>query len=139
MKRFSQQLNTKAKELKLSVAEKRDLRDRLVSYMEYHPVGAQVTTHTVSVADETYSIFKFDASRFLKLAGVFVFIFTLSVSALAEKAVPGDTLYAVKIGFNEELRSTLVQGSYDKVVWETQLINRRIAEVRLLADTGRLT
>lgn len=139
MKRFSQQLNTKAKELKLSVAEKRDLRDRVVSYMEYHPVGAQVTTHTVSVANETYNIFNFDASRFFKLAGAFVLVFTLSVSYLAERAVPGDTLYAVKIGFNEELRSTLVRGSYEKVVWETELLNRRISEARLLADTGRLT
>ena len=42
MKRFSQQLNNKAKELTLSVAEKRDLRDRVVSYMEYHPVSAAV-------------------------------------------------------------------------------------------------
>lgn len=139
MKRFSQQLNTKAKELKLSVAEKRDLRDRVVSYMEYHPAGSQVTTRTVSVASETYNIFNFDASRLFKLAGAFVLVFTLTVSYAAERAVPGDTLYAVKIDFNEELRSTLVRGSYEKVVWETERLNRRISEARLLADAGRLT
>lgn len=57
----------------------------------------------------------------------------------AEKSVPGDTLYAVKVQFNEEIRSTLTFDSYQKVEWETTRLNRRIAEARLLANEGRLT
>ncbi len=140
MKRFSQQLNNKAKELTLSVAEKRDLRDRVVSYMEYHPISAAVTTdEPIFVHNEPYRVFNFDVSRVFKFAGSFVIIFALSISYLAEQAIPGDVLYAVKVDFNEEVRSTLARGSYDKVVWETERLNRRISEARLLADEGRLT
>lgn len=138
MKRFSQQLNNKAKELKLSAAEKQDLRDRVVSYMEYHPVS-QGVPQTRVVANESYRIFNFDVTRAFQLTGSFVLILTLSISYLAEKAIPGDTLYAIKVGVNEELRSTLARGSYEKVVWETERLNRRISEARLLADEGRLT
>lgn len=140
MKRFSQQLNNKAKELTLSVAEKRDLRDRVVSYMEYHPVSAAVTTQEpILVQNESYRVFNFDVSRMFKLAGSFVLLFALSISYLAERAIPGDALYSVKVDFNEEVRSTLARGSYDKIVWETERLNRRISEARLLADEGRLT
>ena len=140
MKRFSQQLNNKAKEITLSVAEKRDLRDRVVSYMEYHPVSAAVSNpEPLFVGSESYRVFKFDVPRVFKFAGSFVLLFALSISYLAERAIPGDVLYAVKVDFNEEVRSTLARGSYDKVVWETERLNRRISEARLLADEGRLT
>ncbi len=138
MKRFSQQLNNKAKELKLSVVEKHDLRDRVISYMEYHPATLS-SAQTMVVKNESYRIFNFDVARVFQLVGSFVLIFTLSVSYFAERAIPGDALYAIKIGFNEEVRSTLVRGSYEKVVWETERLNRRISEARLLADEGRLT
>lgn len=140
MKRFSQQLNNKAKELTLSVAEKRDLRDRVVSYMEYHPATlTAVSPEAIFVGSESYRFFNFDVSRVFKFAGTFILLFALSISYLAERAIPGDVLYAVKVDFNEEVRSTLALGSYDKVVWETERLNRRISEARLLADEGRLT
>ena len=140
MKRFSEQFNTKAKTIRLSMAEKRELRDRLVSYMEYHPRAVDVRTHDVRKnISAYYGPISLQAKRVMKWSFSFACFIILSVSYLAEQAIPGDALYAIKIGFNEELRSTLVRGSYEKVVWETQLLNRRIAEARLLASEGRLT
>lgn len=142
MKRFSEQLQKKAQAIRLSNAEKSDLRDRVVSYMEYHPltVGTKATESEVLFSKDTKINFIHVGSwRFIQgFVGVFALVL-VSVSYLAERTVPGDSLYAVKVSFNEEIRSTLARSSYEKVVWETERLNRRIAEARLLASEGRLT
>lgn len=142
MKRFSEQFRTKAETVKLRAVEKRALRERLVSYMEYHPfpkgkgvVASRNTNDEFATLREVRVTFW----RTVQYLGAGLGVFLLLVTYLAEHAMPGDTLYAVKIGVNEELRATLARSSYDKVVWETERVNRRIAEARLLASEGRLT
>lgn len=139
MKRFSEQFNTKAQSIKLTAIEKRELRERVVSYMEYHPL-TKTTTTKVS-ANSAVPSFLFHSKMWQKFqwAGSLVLVCVVSISYLAEQAVPGDTLYAIKVSVNEEVRSTMTHGSYEKVVWETERLNRRISEARLLASEGRLT
>jgi len=141
MKRFSQQFNKKAKDICLNLVEKRDLRERVVSYMEYHPLPNVYRGETAMVSgrEEHFILFNFNKWRVLRWSGSMALLLVVSISYIAENAIPGDTLYAIKVGFNEELRSTVTRGSYEKVVWETERLNRRIAEARLLADEGRLT
>ncbi len=143
MKRFSEQFNTKAKTVRMSAAEKRDLRERLVSYIEYHPLAAAGRERNIPNFENaplmSNGLVPVGTKRFLQWSVSFACILIFSVSYMAERAIPGDALYAIKVGFNEELRSTLARGSYEKVVWETERLNRRIAEARLLADEGRLT
>jgi acetolactate synthase small subunit len=140
MKRFSEQFNTKAKSIKLSAIEKRELRERVISYMEYHPLPHGVTAQVVSsdIKIPSFILSPKIWHRF-QLVGSFVLVCAISISYLAERAVPGDTLYAIKVDVNEEVRSSMTLGSYEKVVWETERLNRRIAEARLLASEGRLT
>ena len=141
MKRFSEQLNKKANSIRLKTAEKRDLRERLVSYMEYHPLPKnmkQEVDKSISIGESVRTV-HVSGLRLLQWSGVMVAIFTLVVPYAAERAVPGDPLYAVKVHLNEEVRSTLARSSHEKIVWETELLNRRIAEARLLASEGRLT
>lgn len=137
MKRFSEQLNTKAKTVKMTAAEKRVLRERIVSYMEYHPLTTKAVA-TPYTAELPVAFFNNKIWRSLQWAVPVVFVMVFGLSSIAEEAVPGDTLYAIK-QVNEDLRSTMVRGSYQKVVWETELLNRRIAEARVLASEGRLT
>jgi hypothetical protein len=142
MKRFTQQLKKKADSVILSVSEKNELRERVVSYMEYHPLPAEMKTSTKkSLAGESFSgrVLNFNGWKALQFSGLAAIVLMFGVSYIAEKAVPGDTLYAVKVSINEEVRGTLARSSYEKVVWETERLNRRIAEARLLADEGRLT
>ncbi len=138
MKRFSQQFNTKAEAVKMTVAEKRALRERVVSYMEYHPLPK----NSIPTPYANESLFSgFTQSKFWQVGQFMVpavFVLMLGVSSVAEKSVPGDALYAVK-QVNEDLRSTMMRGSYEKVVWETELLNRRMSEARELASEGRLT
>lgn len=138
MKKFSEQLYKKSLSVKLQAAERRELRERVVSYMEYHPLPTAATNKMIaSPFAEKFVTIPFS---YITRAGVFAALFMLvAVPVLAERAVPGDGLYAVKVRFNEELRSTLALSQYEKIEWETERLNRRIAEARLLASEGRLT
>ena len=142
MKRFSEQLQKKSDSLRLKAGEKLELRERLVSYMEYHPIAQTKKDKTISTdvfVDTKMRFINISSWKFLQFSGVAIATLLLVVPYTAEEAVPGDMLYAVKVNFNEEVRSTLTLGSYEKVVWETERLNRRIAEARLLANEGRMT
>lgn len=139
MKQFGTQLKKQATNYRLTQSERADLRERLVSYMEYHPLPAQAN----NVRPASQRVYK---ARVV-MRGVYTryFVGALSmlifavVPVLAEQAVPGDVLYPVKVRFNEEVRSSLALSPYAKVEWETKRLERRLAEARLLADEGKLT
>jgi hypothetical protein len=145
MKRFSEQFHTKSKSVSMTQAEKQELRERLVSYMEYHPLPAELKTVKKSTAaktpvlNEAFKTVSLPFTLIFKSSAVAAALVMVVVPFMAEQSVPGDTLYAVKVQFNEEVRGTLTFDSYEKVEWETQRVNRRIAEARLLESEGRLT
>jgi len=148
MKRFSEQLHKQSQTVKLNKSEQADLRGRLVSYMEYHPLPASMKEAVVPVAQkpvrspllaESFTQYSIPFQSLFKFGSVAAVVVLMIVPVMAERSVPGDTLYAVKVQFNEEVRSSLTWGGYEKVEWETQRLNRRIDEARLLADEGLLT
>jgi hypothetical protein len=145
MKRFSEQFKKQAEAISMSAKERNALRERLVSYMEYHPLPKEmagkkvpVTAREVIVSEPFFAI-KLNAFHVRSFAGVFAVFLILGVPVVAEQSMPGDVLYPVKVEFNEELRSTLALSPYAKVAWETQRLERRLAEARLLASEGKLT
>lgn len=152
MKRFNEQFTTKAKEVKLTAAEQDDLRERVVAYMEYHPlptskkqeVSGRITDVTPApLAKEGHS--RAGSWAFFKMPytgsffGGLAVLLLVVVPIMAERAMPGDMLYSVKVGFNEEVRSTIARSPYQTVEWETERINRRLTEIQVLAREGRLT
>tara|TARA_B100002051_G_scaffold274234_1_gene314881 strand:+ start:4208 stop:5647 length:1440 start_codon:yes stop_codon:yes gene_type:complete len=145
MKRFSEQLHTKAKSVKLRAAERNELRERVVAYMEYHPLPAEMKVKKAKkvsaapVLTEPFATVKIPFHNIFKVTASLAVLIMVVVPFVAERAVPGDVLYAVKVQFNEELRGSLTFDSVQKVEWETERLNRRIAEARLLASEGRLT
>ena len=143
MKRFSEQLYKKSETVKLRADEKRALRERVVSYMEYHPLSVEQKAKKIitepELLTESYRIIRIPFSIIARYTAVAAAIVLIVVPFVAERAMPGDPLYAIKVSFNEEVRSTLVFGAYEKVEWETERLNRRISEARLLADEGLLT
>ena len=146
MKRFSEQLQKKSQSIKLKASERKELRERVLSYMEYHPLPASMQETKLTklpavgaVVTESYRTVQFAWKEFFQYGTVAVCLLLVAVPMLAERTVPGDTLYAVKVQFNEEIRSTLTWDPYQKVEWETTRLNRRLAEARLLSEEGRLT
>lgn len=144
MSRFSEQFYKKSESVKLTHTEREALRERMVTFMEYHPLPASMKQASAKViptpfVQEGYKAVRIPLSMLLKWSAAVSAVVLIVIPVLAEKAVPGDTLYAIKVRFNEELRSTLTLSPYEKVEWETERLNRRLAEARLLANEGRLT
>ncbi len=142
MKRFSEQLKKKSETICLRASEKAELQSRIVAFMEYHPLPATVKAtpvpKTKSVMDP-YRLVVVPKWYIQTFAGAFALFLIVGVPALAENAIPGDILYPVKVNVTEELRSSLSTNSYEKVVWETTRLERRVSEARLLAQAGKLT
>lgn len=130
----------------MRTSEKNALRERLVSYMEYHPLPKEMIApkkapaHVEKVLQsEPFRVIRFNTIYTRSFAGVFAVLFIVGVPFVAERSLPGDILYPVKVEFNEELRSSLALTPYAKVAWETQRLERRVAEARTLALAGKLS
>lgn len=139
MKKFSEQLKKRADQIRLRADERHELRERLLAYMEYHPLqtGGRSTRRLMSPR-KTISI-SLNGWMVGKMLGASMVFFLVVIPTLAEKALPGEILYPVKVRFNEELRGALSSSPYAKIEWETERLERRLAEARLLADAGKLT
>jgi len=146
MKRFSEQLKKQSDSIRLRASERADLRERLVSYMEYHPLPAELQTKKLiakqaihTLLPTSFVVWRFNTKLFKTIVPTCVVMVLIAVPALAHQAAPGDILYPVKVGFNEEVIGTLAFSPYAKIEWETERLERRIAEARLLASEGKLT
>ncbi len=145
MKRFSEQFHTKAQSVKLQAVERDTLKARLVSYMEYHPMPVSTPVPRKFAASQplpfadTFKVLQIPTASIFRWSAAFSVLLLIMIPVLAEKTVPGDNLYAVKVRFNEEVRSSLTLDQHAKVEWETKRLNRRIAEARQLASEGKLT
>ncbi len=134
-----------AKTIRMRAAEKRAIRERIVSYMEYHPVRVSLREAVSAerspsqLLSEPFVVFRFSSWQFRSFASVFALVFLVSVPAYAERALPGDVLYNMKVHVNEEVKASLTWQTSDKVAWQATRVERRVAEARLLAKEGKLT
>lgn len=141
MSDFEKQLNKAVKATKMTAAEKRDLRARVVSYMEYHPRREKVAAEKAAayIESQPYTLISIHNRMVQAAVGAFAVFVLVVVPAVAEQSVPGDVLYPIKVRVNEEVRSTFTFNATEKIEWETERLERRISEVRLLAEEGKLT
>jgi hypothetical protein len=61
------------------------------------------------------------------------------VSVAAESAVPGDTLYPMKVSINEGVRGWVAVSDEAEAKWQTRLSERRLEEAEELAADGELS
>lgn len=141
MSDFQKQLDKTARGIKMTAAEKRELKAQVVSYMEYHPRRETVSAQKAAayIESQPYSIISIYNRYVQAAAGALAVLVFIVVPAIAERSVPGDVLYPIKVSVNEEVRSGLTFGATEKIEWETERLERRISEVRLLAEEGKLT
>lgn len=138
MKSFDTELAKYAAKIRLKAIERRELRERVLSYMEYHPLPKNVDS-LIGIPSERFFTISFN-SFYTKIAGAaFAFFIVVGVPFVAEHAVPGDVLYPVKTQINESISAQFANSPYEKVAFETKLMERRIAEARLLAKAGKLS
>ncbi|MBX2866475.1 hypothetical protein KTR10_00730 [Candidatus Kaiserbacteria bacterium] len=140
MKSFDNDITKIAEKTRLKAAERRMLRDRVLSYMEYHPLPETMREKRTEVPSfNVGEVLAWSQSHTRSLAGAFMAVFVVLVLPFAaEKAVPGDVLYPIKTKINESILASFADSPYEKVAFETELLERRIAEARLLAKEGKL-
>ena len=141
MKSFDTELIAYTQKTRLKAAERAEIRARVLSYMEYHPLPKNMRLQeAVSGKRGLYAVI-LSHTTFMRVAtsACAVLLVIVSVPFAAEHAVPGDVLYPIKTRINEEIRAQFVSSPYEKVAFETELMERRIAEARLLAKEGKLS
>lgn len=140
MKRFAQQFKRQSDKIKLSAEEQFLLREKITTFMEYHPLPSlEGEARTALVLDNVFKTTRISWKKMTMSFGIVTIAFVITLPTVAEYTVPGDMLYPVKVKINEEVRGTLARTSYEKVEWEAQRIERRISEARILAKAGLLT
>jgi len=84
-------------------------------------------------------------SPYMKRTPVFAFVYSLiliiSISGItyaSDFSLPGDTLYPIKVSVVEPFLDVVNSSAEDKIVWETEKVERRIVEAEKLADIDEL-
>lgn len=126
-----------ARRTALTADEKAMGREMLRSYMAMTPM------RTVREAKPAKKAMPFRFALFGRAAGVAGLVTTMLASAAgvsyaAEGSLPGDVLYPVKVGINEELRVAFAATEKDKANVEAERAERRLAEAEALAKKGTL-
>lgn len=122
----------KGKNIKLKEVEKDEMRSNLRAFMWQNPIKTKSQKTQVSY-------FSFITWR----VGIAVFAFLLvagsaGASVLATKSLPGDKLYAVKTGLNEEVKTFFAFTDEAKAKVNADLAEARLLEVEKLAEKGKL-
>jgi len=129
---------TKLKDLKLSESSRSRIQENLLAYATFHSVRDDVYSRSIGVVPMTTSLFsfKFAYMPFIILLAVMI---GGGTSLAAQAAVPGDFLYPVKTGVNENIRGALAISADSEAKLQANLLEERIEEAQKLQAEGRLT
>ena len=125
----------KAKEVRLSAEDKAQVRENLVTFMNKEVEG--VRNEELVRHSNWHPKIWFSFARVPAMAVLSVFLVT-GVSFAAEGSLPGDTLYPVKVNFNEEFQSLIAFSPESKARFEIKRAERRLEEVERLALHNKL-
>ncbi len=133
------------KNIKLSDAEKGEMRASVFENLSLRVEQNDVVTNQKSNRlIEYYQIIKnyYFMNNKYKLVPVMVMVLIVvlagGTSAFAEKAVPGDLLYGVKVSVNEPIAGIFAVTKEEKVEWQERLVERRLVEAQKLVAQNNL-
>jgi hypothetical protein len=141
MRSFDTEFKKYTDTVRLKASERSALRARVLSYMEYHPLPKTLDVQEPVpslVSSVSFGAFRF-TRRGAQLAGGLLALVLIVLPFAAEHSIPGQVLYLVKTGINEPVQAQFAASPYEKIEFETKLVERRIAEARALAQEGKLT
>lgn len=124
----------------LAELKKIELQGNLSLFIKTHPAGVRFFDFLRHQYRSTISN-KFKVS-FLKPMPILLAIALLlsgGASFAAQKALPGDALYPIKVGINENVMSWLTLSNEAKANFDAELATRRLEEAEKLAAKSRLT
>lgn len=121
---------------KLSHNERIQMKNVLLSVMAENPM--QASGQTMPRYERILSYFDSTALRPVGFAFALVLVVGIGTSYAAENALPGDPLYAIKVGLTEPIQGILSVSPVAKAEWNTELLSRRLEEAATLAAKGSL-
>src|SRR3989344_1687469 len=133
-----------ARQERLSDDEKNAIRQSILNFISNNPVRIEMTPRPNSWP---FNLIQGESNIFsykLNLAATMAILLIIAVltgggvTLGAEKSLPGDILYPVKIGLNEEVRGWLSISDEAKGKWEVERAQRRLEEAENLASSGYL-
>lgn len=128
---FENILNT-ANKPKLTLSEKEKVRSAIFSQIKN---GSDAAPNSMS----NYSWFLFLSRHTTAVFLVLIMFIGGGASVVAQKALPGEILYGVKTGLNENVGGWFIKNMKDEAEWELKLAERRLEEAELLSREDKLT
>lgn len=134
-------------EEKLSTNEREELRMRMIAFMEEHPVIKLESlrhpyreAHGIATPPLITRFRQLKQKRMIPLiiGAMLALSGGAGVSYAAEGALPGDTLYPVKIHVNEEIQSAFALSPKAEAALARKKVERRAAEAASLAAEHKL-
>lgn len=138
MENFFQKITRASKEERLSEKEKNNARSALLEFMESRPVRkAEDIRHIQGWPDIITKFYSF-MLRPIPIAILALALFLGGISGVAAGALPGDTLYPVKIA-SESVVTAFAFSPEKKAERNIALAERRLQEAETLLARGELT
>lgn len=134
-------------QVKLSEASRARVAKNLEEYADFHTVSEDVrvekhdrSIERVSQTSVWYTVFFIRSKRLTMpmLAIAAILLVGGGTSFAAQGSVPGDMLYPIKVGVNENVRSALAVTAESEARLQAQLLTERVREAEELRGEGRL-
>ncbi|MEX1027359.1 MAG: hypothetical protein WD049_05040 [Candidatus Paceibacterota bacterium] len=136
-----QSLLTKlTRKVSLTAKEKSEAKHAFLSFMNEHPAenGGEVSTWLQQFLRPLFHS-RLMHSPLPYIAGIALVTITGgSVSFMANNALPGDTLYPIKVSINEELIGLMHTTPHSKARYEARRLSERLNEVSRLTSGDRV-
>ena len=120
-----------AQEVSLRLEERAKMRSAVLGFMRTHPVRQEGQVRHIWQRSSLFLSLKNLKSMPIILA-IIIFLGG-GASAFAERSLPGDFLYPVKISVNERVMSALKLSSEARANWEVRIAERRLEEAERVA------
>lgn len=137
MEQDPRQLNKTTPAWELTSSEKTHMRERLLLFIKRHPVMYE-QPQRLHLWSNLLNSFKLSSLKPMPILITLILLLSSGITFGAERALPGDTLYPVKVHFNEQVRGFAAVTSEAKAAWEVRVAGRRLEEAERLAAESRL-
>jgi len=125
-----------SRKIKLSENEKSDIKQSIWSFIKNNPVRNEIRPRLTYGSNIFLTKLNFASAMAILL--ILTVLVGGGVAVGAERALPGDALYAIKVNFNEEVRALASVSEESKANWEIERVQRRLEEAETLAEEGSL-
>ncbi len=132
----------KLKGLKMTSEEKTDVYNRALSVIESIETAHQNTFHNPKPIKSTFvsawTLYIQERKFVPTLVIAAVLLVTGGTSLWAEKSLPGDSLYSLKLNVNEQIQGLAAVTPEAKAKFALEVTDKRLKEVAILSSQGKL-